>query len=105
MNRKQRQEDDYFVCPHCGSDVPTGAASCRECGASDESGWDDDDGIAGAFSEAYAPDTDFDYDEFINREFPEHAEPSAESQSTRWFAGLVVAIVCIAFLLYVLANL
>ena len=70
MARKQHPDDDYFVCPHCGSDVPAGAAFCRECGASDESGWDDDYGIA----DGYAPDSDFDYDEFIGREFPGYAE-------------------------------
>lgn len=103
MNRKQRQDGDYFVCPHCGSDVPAGASFCRECGASDESGWDDDE-IADALPDAYAPDTDFDYDEFISREFPEYAKSTGRPLATRWFTGLVVAIVCIAFLLFVLAN-
>ncbi len=104
MNRRPPSEDDYFVCPHCGSDVPAGAASCRECGASDDSGWDDDYGSAGAFPDGYAPDADFDYHEFISREFPDQAEPGKDRQSTRWFTGLVIAIVCIAFLLYVLAT-
>lgn len=104
MNRKQRPADDYFVCPHCGSDVPAGAAFCRECGASDESGWEQDDyGTEEAFPDAYAPDADFDYDEFISREFPEYAKPTGRRQPTRWFTGLVVAIVCIAFLMYALA--
>lgn len=104
MNRKQRPEDDYFVCPHCGSDVPTGAAFCRECGASDTSGWEEDCGTVDAFPDAYAPDTDFDYDEFISREFPDHAEPTSGRQATRWFTGLIVAIVLIAFLLFILTN-
>jgi hypothetical protein len=101
MNRKQRPKDDYFVCPHCGADVPVGAASCRECGASDESGWGDDDYVSDG---GYGEDTDFDYDEFISREFPEYTEPSNKRQRARWFTGLVVAIVCLAFLLFVLAN-
>ncbi|MBC8874117.1 MAG: hypothetical protein H8E44_32155 [Planctomycetes bacterium] len=105
MSRKQRPTDDYFVCPHCGSDVPVGAASCRQCGASDDSGWSDDDyGSDGMSSEEYEPDADFDYDEFIRCEFPEHAAPGNRRPTTRWFTSLVVVIVLIAFLLFVLAN-
>ena len=35
--------DNTFPCPHCGEDVPDSARVCRACGASDESGWNQDD--------------------------------------------------------------
>ena len=30
-----------FMCPHCGTDVPTGASACPECGSDEETGWSD----------------------------------------------------------------
>ena len=104
--------NDYEVCPHCGAELRLNALFCRQCGASEDSGWGDD---SEAWSEpwttsdneeeedSYQAD-DFDYDEFISREFPEYAEPSNKHQRARWFTGLIVAIVCVAFLLFVLAN-
>ena len=52
---------DY--CPNCGAAVPARAPACPECGADEDTGWNDD---------AYAqdlglPDEDFDYDEFVER--------------------------------------
>jgi hypothetical protein len=43
MARQIRKHDDYFICPCCGAEVAVGAVVCRECGASDEFGWDDGD--------------------------------------------------------------
>ena len=31
----------YGYCPNCGEDLPSARRFCRECGASDDSGWDD----------------------------------------------------------------
>jgi hypothetical protein len=30
---------DYFICPHCYSEVPQSAPSCPHCGADGETGW------------------------------------------------------------------
>jgi len=53
------------TCPVCGADVPRGARACPECGSDDETGWSD---------RAHAqsldlPDDEFNYDEFVQREF------------------------------------
>ena len=55
-------------CQLCGAELPANARSCKRCGSSDDDGWSDhahegdlDDNL----------DDDFDYDEFIENEFPE----------------------------------
>ena len=81
-------QEDYFLCEHCGAELPADATFCRHCGASDESGWqtssDDDDGAGG-----YADDDDFDYEEFVQREFPEHA---AAASAIPWRRVVITAI-------------
>jgi ribosomal protein L40E len=67
--RRKRSRDDYFVCPHCGADVPAHARSCPECGSDERTGWADDADKWGAdIPTGYGQD-DFDYDDFIRREF------------------------------------
>jgi hypothetical protein len=31
----------YFICPHCGAQVPSDATACPECGSDNETGWSD----------------------------------------------------------------
>ena len=54
------------VCPVCGEDVPRNARACPHCGADDRSGWNDEDTSADGLD---LPDENFDYDEFMEREF------------------------------------
>ena len=37
--RSPAEDRDWFACPVCGSEVPAGARSCRECGSDEETGW------------------------------------------------------------------
>ncbi len=55
-------EPDF--CPHCGSPLPHEALFCRECGASYDAGWEDE-----SPSDMWAEDDEFDYDDFVAREF------------------------------------
>jgi hypothetical protein len=53
------------TCPVCGADIPARAKACPECGACEKTGWSE---------EAYAsgldlPDGEFDYEDFVEREF------------------------------------
>ena|SRR5438067_1151215 len=96
MGRNRRKDQDFFICPCCGAEVAVGAPVCRECGASDEFGWDegywgDDELPAG-----YSSDDDFDYDEFVGEEFPAHAP--LKRRFRRWVVVFVVLLTCAAFL-------
>ena len=55
------------VCPVCGEDVPRNAKACPDCGACHQSGW----GEEGEYDGVDLPDDeqDFNYDEFVEREF------------------------------------
>lgn len=60
------------TCPVCGADVPRKARACPECGADEKTGWSE---------EAYAqsldlPDDNFDYDDFVKREFGSGGKPA-----------------------------
>lgn len=78
----------------CGEWVPRGAAACDDCGACAKSGWKDD---AEVYDGLDLPDEDFDYDDFIEREFGggsrRKAGPTRE-QLWRW-VGLAVFIVMV----------
>jgi uncharacterized membrane protein YvbJ len=87
------QEDDYFVCPNCGAELKIDAEFCRECGASEDSGWGE--GNAG-WDDDQAGEDEFDYDDFVRREFPEHSVPAADTGSKRWIVGIVVLLLCLA---------
>lgn len=79
------------VCPNCGAYVPTNARACPECGADESTGWNDvaDEQSLGV------PDDNFDYDEFVEREFGE-TKPAArlkvEGVSWFWWAVALVAL-------------
>ncbi|MCB9496778.1 MAG: zinc ribbon domain-containing protein [Fibrobacteria bacterium] len=34
--------DDGFVCPNCGAELPASAKFCPECGSDDRTGWSED---------------------------------------------------------------
>jgi uncharacterized membrane protein YvbJ len=53
------------TCPNCGADVPRKARACPECGSDERTGWSDD-----AHTQSLdLPDDNFNYDEFVQREF------------------------------------
>jgi hypothetical protein len=61
---------DYFVCPHCGAEVRAGARACPECGSDEATGWAEDaDKWAAGIPAGYGGEDDFDYEEFVRREF------------------------------------
>jgi len=72
------------ICPHCGAEVPVNARACPECGSDESTGWSDEartDGLN-------LPDEDFDYDEFVGREFGEK-EVSPVPREIHWFWWLI----------------
>lgn len=87
-------DDDYFVCPHCGATVHVNATFCSECGSDDQTGWSEDAG-----SSPFDLGTDFDYDEFIEREFSDATPVTTRDSAKRIAVSLIVVLTCICLLL------
>ncbi|MGD2175363.1 MAG: zinc-ribbon domain-containing protein [Candidatus Brocadiaceae bacterium] len=59
-----------FPCPHCGAEVRHGSPACPNCGSDEATGWAEDAHKWGAgVPTGYSEEDEFDYDEFIRREF------------------------------------
>lgn len=96
---KRRGPRKFFTCPHCGADVPLGAAVCRECGSDAETGWSENAHVWSAdIPTGYDEEDAFDYDEFVSREFPGHPPPRLDAKKLA--VALVVALVCLGILLW-----
>ena len=85
------------VCPVCGEDVPRGALACPECGADHNSGWRPD---ADSYDGVDLPDEDFNYDEFVQREFGPSFKPTG-MKTIWWITALLILLGAAA--LYLLA--
>lgn len=98
----RKKSSDWFVCPHCGADVPVGAKVCRECGSDDETGWSEGEDVWKAeIGTGYGDEEDFDYDEFVQKELPEHAAPNVKRSLTKWILVALVMLLCIGLLRFV----
>ena len=79
------------ICPQCGAEVPKNAKACPECGSDEKTGWSD---------EAYAsglglPDDNFNYDEFVDREF---GKKKVRPHGISWLWWTVAVLLVLAFL-------
>ena len=80
-------------CPNCGAAVPANTAACPECGADEDTGWSEDAHAQGLG----LPDEEFDYDEFVEREFGKE-KPEVVPTGLHWFwwvvgVGLLAALI------------
>lgn len=75
------------ICPNCGAEVPARAKACPECGSDPETGWSDE-----ARYEGLGIDTEanFDYDEFVRREFA--GEKPKRRNGLLWFVTAIIVI-------------
>ena len=80
------------ICPVCGEEVPQGALACPECGADERSGWREESGDG-----LDLPDEDFDYGEFLQKEFGREVKP--EGIAWAWWAAAVAALLAFAAML------
>ena len=81
------------TCPNCGADVPRSARACPECGADDQTGWSEaahTDGLD-------LPDENFDYQDFVKREF---GGESPVPHGVHWFWWVIALVVVAAFLAF-----
>jgi uncharacterized membrane protein YvbJ len=89
-NRPQPRTPE--VCPVCGADVPRNALACPQCGADHNSGWRED---AESHEALDLPDEDFNYDEFVRREFGASVKP-AGMKMIWWITAILILIATVA---------
>lgn len=78
------------TCPNCGANVPHNARACPECGADEETGWSE----AARTDGLDLPDENFNYEDFVKREF---GGKSAVPRGIHWFWWVVALLVVAAF--------
>ena len=76
------------VCPVCDEEVPRNALACPQCGADHNSGWRED---AESHDALDLPDENFDYDEFVRREFGSSVRP-AGMKMIWWITAILILI-------------
>lgn len=83
-------------CPNCGADVPRNARACPECGADEETGWSDEAHASGLD----LPDENFNYDEYVKREFGPKKHLPHGLHWLWWVVGLLLlaALISLWFL-------
>jgi len=84
------------VCPVCGEDVPRGSLACPECGADHNSGWRED---ANTYDALDVPDADFNYEDFIGKEFGSVGKP-AGVRTAWWIAAIVLILILLVIYFY-----
>ena len=65
MSYKTNTDADWYACPDCGAEVRVGSRGCEECRAKSRKPWEQD----GDHLDGVDMPEDFDYDDFIRREF------------------------------------
>lgn len=73
------------ICPACGAEVPNGARSCPECGSDESTGWSD----RAQAQSLDLPDDEFNYDEFVKREFG-HKKPKLHVHWIWWVTAVAL---------------
>jgi predicted nucleic acid-binding Zn ribbon protein len=82
------------ICPVCGADVPSNARACPECGADEKTGWSE----KARYGALGIPDEeDFDYNEFVKREF-DGEEPKRKMHFVWVIVAILLLVSFLAFL-------
>lgn len=79
-------------CPVCGAEVPPNAKACPGCGADEKSGWSEETDA----EELGLPDEDFDYEEFVKREFG-GGKKNPIPHGIHWLWWVVAVLIIAAF--------
>ncbi|MBE2282302.1 MAG: hypothetical protein IAE77_02435 [Prosthecobacter sp.] len=75
-------------CPVCGEWVSKGAVACDDCGSCEKSGWSGNTHADGLD----LPDDEFDYDDFIAREFGSNPARKTGVSNLWWWVALALLI-------------
>jgi len=81
------------ICPNCGAEVPPKARACPECGADEATGWSEEAQASGLD----LPDENFDYNDFVKREF---GGKSPVPRGIHWFWWVVALVLAAAFIAF-----
>ena len=81
------------ICPNCGAEVPPKAKACPECGADAATGWSEEAQASGLD----LPDENFNYDDFVKREF---GGKSPVPRGIHWFWWVVALVLAAAFVAF-----
>ena len=85
-------------CPVCGEFVPRRSVACPGCGASRDSGWNEEAAVSGL---DLPGDDEFDYDDFVAREFGQ-GRPKRPDRRRLWtIVGVLLILAMAASLLAV----
>ena len=93
----------YFHCDeaafaHLESVVWANGVACPHCGSDEETGWSDNaEGLAEAGG---VGDDDFDYSEFVEREFPDEGAGHATGRGKWLKAGCLLVLIAMAIALW-----
>jgi hypothetical protein len=79
------------ICPNCGEIVPPKAKACQECGACEETGWSDE----GRADSLGIPSEDFDYDDYVKREFD--PEKPKRKLGALWIVTAIILLTLFAW--------
>jgi hypothetical protein len=87
-------------CPACGEWVPRTASACDCCGACERSGWKAETDVYDGLD---LPDEDFDYDEFVAREFGE-GRTKRSMKNVWWWVAVVLLVLFVLMFLHSFAT-
>ena len=82
------------ICPICREDVPRNARACPECGADERSGWKSDAAVHDGLD---LPDAEFNYEDFVAREFGGVASRSTKQVIIAAVAALLLIVLVILY--------
>ena len=82
-------------CPICGADLAKDAKVCPECGADEKFGWSEESQT----DHLDLPDENFNYDDFVKREFGKQPVPHG-IHWLWWLTAIVLVIVFVWFALH-----
>ena len=74
----------------CGTEVPPSARACPECGADDTTGWNEDRAVYDGLD---LPDDEFDYDEYLKKEFGDADKPAKKRWPWPWIIGFILVLI------------
>ena len=80
------------ICPVCGAEVPPKVRACPECGADDTTGWNEDRAVYDGLD---LPDHEFDYDEYLNKEFGASGKPAKKRWIWVFIIGLILVLIAL----------